>query len=536
MTRRLTCVPISALALLLSACGGDLPLALSGAAAPAARVCSYDPLAPAVETVPLDLALKQAPAIASDGYRLTALGAGNQPATDVLAALELAEKDGALTIRTTRNLKAVALYLSYDAQAQRVSRIDAGRDDAVSLAFVAEPGLIAIGLAATSEAGLDPAAPIAAVQFSKGLETALRRASAISQVDSTAVRDLVAAYEGFGTATLNWHERHTGDYNLDGEVNLSDLTPIGFWYQEAVVPETENWAETEVVDGTEDGLITINDITQIGQNFRSFLTGYNVYRMELATPEDEPTPADEGWVKVENEAEPAGPSAPREGMYNGQKTRLEWTFLEEPETGFYAWYVVPTGRAGETPYEGPPSNVAKPEGGVVPNVTLTFEIQPPAGELLNVDQEFYLGVKVTDVANLFSANVRFEYDATLVEFIEAVPFYTDTTEHANLLTDPESADPPEENPLFIGGDVGEAEGGAGYRLVGFNATKKKGDDPRSGTGFVGYAKFRAIDARINNECFRFPQVTTYIYLWGPLYGVPVATPVPGGPQLVNIAE
>ena len=38
------------------------------------------------------------------------------------------------------------------------------------------------------------------------------------------------------------------------------------------------------------------------------------------------------------------------------------------------------------------------------------------------------------------------------------------------------------------------------------------------------------------ECFRFPQVTTFIYLWGTNYGVPVATPVLGEPQIVNIAE
>jgi len=494
---------------------------------------SWDPLAPAIATVPLDEALLQAPVVSYSGYRVTALSLGNRPDTAAIAALRMEQEDGELVIRTTCPLADVALYLSYDPRAERVQRIDAGRNGVVSLAFVVEPGLVAIGLAATSKERLIPTGPIATMQFAHGKETALRRSSTISQAAASAVRDLVAVHEGSGTATLGWHERHTGDYNLDGEVNLSDLTPIGFWYQKPVNPEADNWAEAEVVDGNEDGLVTINDITQIGQNFRSLLTGYNVYRIALASPDDEPTPADEGWIKVTNAADPAGPSAPREGMYNGQKTRLVWTLLDEPEAGLYAWYVAPTGRPGETPFEGPPSNVAKHGSGVLLGVYLTFEIQPPENELLSVGQEFYLGIKVTSIAKLFSANVRFEYDSTLVEFIETAPFYTDTSEHANILTNPDSPSPPEQNPLFVGEDVGEAQGGTGYRLVGFNATKMKGEDARSGTDFLGYAKFRVVAARINDKCFRFPQATTFIYLWGSKYGVPIALPVLGSPQAVN---
>jgi len=123
--------------------------------------------------------------------------------------------------------------------------------------------------------------------------------------------------------------------------------------------------------------------------------------------------------------------------------------------------------------------------------------------------------------------VRFEYDSTLVEFVETVPFYTDyiPVDHLNFLTPP----------LFVGGDVGDV--GDGYRQVGFNATQRAGvDDPQTGEGMLGYVKFRAIAAGINDSCFRFPATTTFVYLWGGTYGVPVGAPELGGPVLVNIAD
>ena len=484
------------------------------------RSASWDPLAPIIETLPVDEALALAPSRTVGGYTVQALGTANLPNAGTLASLRFELVGGTLAIYTDGELSEASLYVSYDAAAEHVVEAVVDRDDALGLTVV-EPGVAALGVAGIGGKALDTSLPLATVSFADGAETATRSAAAISQVPRTAVTDLAAVYEGEGTATLSWHERHNGDYDVDGLVGVSDLTPIGIYYDQQVVETDPEYAYKEVVDGTEDGFITVADISPIGQSYGSYITGYNIYRMAYA--ETPPTTDDTGWVKLLNATEPDGPTAPRE--WNGIKVRVQYTAQDTPEeSGNYAWYVVPTGRAGETPYEGPVSNVASTEVGP-PAVSLNLEIQSPDSSLLSVDDEFYVGVRVANVEGLFSANVRFEYDSTLVEFVETVPYYTDTTEveHTNFLVPP----------LFVGDDVGAA--GEGYRQVGFNATQRNGvDAPQTGEGMLGYVKFRAIGSGINDSCFRFPQTTTFVYLWGATYGVAVGAPELGDPVRVNI--
>lgn len=519
-------IPLVALAACLASCGHSSQLLSSLTPVQAARAASWNPQAPAIEVLPLDEALRVVPGIELNGRRITALGAGNLPDSTALAALRLAESDGALVISSEHKLSSVALYVQFEADTEHATTVEVERTDAISIAIV-RPGLVAVGLAATGAYSLDPRLPLARIRFAAGPDPTPRQPAAISQVPRSAVNDLEAIWDGEGSATLGWHERHNGDYNLDGEVNVSDITPIGVYFKDKVEEGTDEWAEREVVDGNENGEIEVADLTPIGQSFKSFITGYNIYRTPLESPDEEPVPEDDPgrWEKVLNDTAPDGPSAPRD--YNGQKTRLMYTFLDTPEeSGDYGWYVVPVGKPGETPLEGPYSNVATEEVGPPP-VGLSFEIQPPHSELLNVGTEFYIGVKVANVTGLFSANIRFEYDSTLVSFVESVPFYTDggSNEHPNLLTPP----------LFVGVDVGDV--GGGYREVGFNATQRKDlDDPKDGEGFLGYVKFRCESEGINEECFRFPQSSTYLYLWGATYGVPVGIPELGDPQIVNIAE
>jgi len=518
-------IPLVALALILASCGGGSPVTASFGDQPLSKQPSWNPLAPSVQVAPLAEALDAIGGTAFNGREYTALTAGNQLDTELQNALVVNEHNGRAVVCATVPVTSAALHIEYDAEREHVVSTAADRSDAVSV-IVVRRGLVAIGLSALNGRQLAAGTPLAEIEFAAGADELERSVSAISQVPRSAVKDLVAIWDGEGSGTLSWYERHNGDYNLDGEVGVADITPIGANFNEPVVEGNDNWATLEVADGNENGLIEVADLTPIGQSFQSFITGYNVYRTPLTTPDEEPDPEEAGrWVKVENDTEPSGPSAPRD--YNNQKTRLMYTFIDTPEeAGDYGWYVVPVGRPGETPYEGPVSNVATAEIGP-PAVSLSFEIQSPYSELLNVGTEFYLGVKVANVEGLFSANVRFEYDAALVEFVDAVAFYTDgsSIEHPNLLTPP----------LFVGADIDEV--GDGYREVGFNATQRNGiDDAKDGEGFLGYVKFRCIGEGINDECFRFPQSSSYLYLWGETYGIPVGAPELGDPQLVNIAE
>ncbi len=518
-------IPLIVLVLCLTGCGGALSLEQPELDPTAGKAAAWNPLAPSIEVRPLMEALATAPFVSSGGYRVSALGAANLPDAETLAALRLEAAGDTLAIYSDAALPSASLYVRFDPEREHVTSAEVKRGDGLGLAIVRR-GLVAIAVTGTGGALLDPAEPLAVVSFTAGAEPVAKIPAEISQVPRSKVKDLQAIYDGESSATLSWFERHNGDYNLDGEVGVNDLTPLGLYFDQPAVEGEDDWALIEVVDGDEDGLITVADITPIGQSFLSFITGYNVYRTPLAEPEEEPDPADSGrWEKVLNNAEPTGPSAPRD--YNGQKTRLQYTFLDTPEEpGSFGWYVVPVGKPGETPLEGPVSNVATTMV-VPPGVALSFEIQAPKSELLNVGNEFYIGVRVANVEGLFSANVRFEYDSTLVEYVDSVAFYTDelSTEHPNLL----------EPPLFVGADVGDIADG--YREVGFNATQRKDlDEPKDGEGFVGYVKFRCIDDGINEECFRFPQSSVYLYLWGATYGVPVGIPELGDPQIVNIAE
>jgi len=96
---------------------------------------------------------------------------------------------------------------------------------------------------------------------------------------------------------VSWTERLIGDYNMDGLVNASDLTPIGQYYGQTIeyrdpadVGGVEWWPEglaTDVlnpenmspwrlarIDGNGDGLINMQDITPIGQHWQERITHY----------------------------------------------------------------------------------------------------------------------------------------------------------------------------------------------------------------------------------------------------------------------
>lgn len=479
---------------------------------------SYDPQGPSIHVPSLDTALASSPGLSTGGFTLYALNHTNQPDLHALSCLSLSYDKDLLTISLTGRLTEAALYLRYDPARVHPTSVDVGRPNAVSAGFVVEPGLIAIGAAGLWGRALDARLPLARVQFAPGPDTSVHRSVSITQDNRSKVDDLSAADNGDLTVTLGWSERNTGDYDLNGEVNLGDLARIGQNFDRPVVVGNPDYAQVEVVDGDGNGEINLGDIQPIGANFKSLIKGYNVYRTPLATPDENPDPEEAArWTKVLNAANPDGPSAPRD--YNGQNFRLPYTFIDACGTGNFAWYVAPTGNATEVPPEGPKSNVAKGQTGPPPG-QISFEIEPPATEILNLNDEFYLGVRVSNVTGLFSANVRFEYDSSLVLLEESVPTYTG---HPNFL----------EPPLFLAVDnVGAAQ--SPYTLLGFNATQTQGTAAKTGEGIIGYFKFKAIATGINAQCFRFPQSTTYIYLWGDQYGVPIATVQLGSAQNINI--
>jgi len=145
------------------------------------------------------------------------------------------------------------------------------------------------------------------------------------------------------TSTLSWRYASQGDYNQDGLVTVSDLTPLGQHF--GAEGPFDFSSAISCVDGNLDGFITVSDITPIGVNFDNQVTSYNVYAS--ASLSDYPAGAGDdngdaallGTVPLSSAAQPAG------------ERRIVSFAVTEPPAESYYW-VRPTD--GES--EGYPSD------------------------------------------------------------------------------------------------------------------------------------------------------------------------------------
>ena len=99
-------------------------------------------------------------------------------------------------------------------------------------------------------------------------------ASVPPQGFANTVQDLEVTPVAEGSYLLTWTEVNIGDYDANGLVGVSDLTPVGQHYGEKIGPDNAFYW----VDGTRDGYILVDDITPIGQHYDSMIKGYIVWR------------------------------------------------------------------------------------------------------------------------------------------------------------------------------------------------------------------------------------------------------------------
>ena len=281
--------------LVLAGCSGGTPLlSQSGGAGADKTWGSWNPLAEIIAVPGTEAALTGAQALAAAGCELIALDELNRPEPETLGALRLEDGAAGLQVRAVRRLPWVYAYLRYNAQAEHPERIDTERADAVSLALIERPGLIALCVAGLNGRTLDPRLPLATVHFAAGPGGMLAKRASITQDNRSKVTNLTAVNGGDGSATLQWSERHTGDYDLNGLVSVADVVRIGQYFNRTYTPADADYAQVEVVDGDNNFIVSIPDLVPIAMNFNSHILGYDVYRTPLSTPDEIPDVDDTG--------------------------------------------------------------------------------------------------------------------------------------------------------------------------------------------------------------------------------------------------
>jgi PKD repeat protein len=121
--------------------------------------------------------------------------------------------------------------------------------------------------------------------------------------EANRIDDLAIADNGDGTYTLFWHYRNAGDYDQNGTVGISDITPLAQHFGESVPEDDLNRTSIQaVIDGSGNGKVGIEDITAIAQNYQIVV---HHYAAQSAASEDGP------WEPLGDVAQAPGAGAGR---------------------------------------------------------------------------------------------------------------------------------------------------------------------------------------------------------------------------------
>lgn len=163
-----------------------------------------------------------------------------------------------------------------------------GAEDVVHLAVTFKGGI---------ELGVVPLKSYQGTAVSATLVTGVSKDLSIPPVGAqNVISDLVVTDVEAGQVLLEWTQVNVGDYDLNGEVNLSDITPIVLNFQDtyellspAALADPLYW-----IDGKHDGEINLSDITPIGMHYGSTVRGYNIRQNGALLPGSPTVLATEG--------------------------------------------------------------------------------------------------------------------------------------------------------------------------------------------------------------------------------------------------
>ncbi len=361
MKRPLICCLIFLSVIALSACGGGGSLPSSpgigsslesaadsndGMPTPPLPLTLPERVAPPVDPLEMD-ASDAVSALPDDGILLFAQDGRRRMLRELPLTLEREQTRECirLLIRATEDCTLpsnLLLYLRFDPERFNPRSVEFAedifpRDAHLQLAVLDQYAHIPFAVAALPGAErvrIRQRTILAYIELELAPQTVLRRASAAPTGDSNMV-DVSVKIVG-ERARVVFYERNLGDFDLNGKVEIADITQIAMHYGKHL-----EFVQTPVIDGSGNDKVDIADITQLAMNYGNTLSGYDI---ELAfTPEGG---AEGGFERLENASEPGDPTLTRPFISLPQGWP-EYDYLL-PDVG-YGTYKVRVGAIGDSP-------------------------------------------------------------------------------------------------------------------------------------------------------------------------------------------
>jgi PKD repeat protein len=223
-----------------------------------------------------------------DGIRVS-LSRGSLQAGGSLRGISVTlqqQEDGSqlaqIGVRDAHDLRAFYIEIEYDNTQWHpvdctVADEFSAQGELLSVSVLDTPGVVHHGqmLAGTDRKNTySGSGVLASLRLAPGpQEPSMQRAVAKAPTGANSSSDISFVFgSSFG---LFWHNYNQGDYDQNGLVTISDLTPLGINLGQG--GSFSPASILGVVDGDGNGQITIADITPIGINFGSSISSYNIY-------------------------------------------------------------------------------------------------------------------------------------------------------------------------------------------------------------------------------------------------------------------
>ena len=184
-----------------------------------------------------------------------------------------------VSIDNAKGLKGLFFELHYDAKSwhpvsANPTELLAPTDSLLHLAILGDPGVVHFGEAMLNPDtvdGFSGSGTVALVEFATG---ATPEPNLKKEISATPDPQIILRW--WSVDQLVWKYSNSGDYDLNGEVNLADIVPIVLHFRKTI--QGDDPRHIKVIDGDGNFEINLADLTVIVLNYgNSHIEGYNLF-------------------------------------------------------------------------------------------------------------------------------------------------------------------------------------------------------------------------------------------------------------------